>query len=87
MFLLVLTCGQHPHGMLLGPACYGHAKMEKSQRHLRQQSPAKEGFLEYGAAGLRLKGEAQPVEQRGEGKVSWEQHRHISGTREDFRMV
>lgn len=63
MFLLVLTCGQHPLGIWLGPACYGHARMEKSQGHLRQQSPGEEGFLEYRAAGLRLKGEAQPVEQ------------------------
>lgn len=63
MFLLVLTCGQHPLGIWLGPACYGHARKEKSQGHLRQQSPAKEGFLEYGAAGLRLMGEAWPVEQ------------------------
>lgn len=45
--------------------------MESSQGHLRQQDAAREGFLEEGAAELRLKGEEELAKQWEEKQACW----------------
>lgn len=77
-----------PTGTQPVPTCHEHAKMESGQRDLWQQSPARETILDEGAAEQRQEGGGARRGVRGdEGKPGRAQHRHISATRGDFRMV
>lgn len=77
-----------PTGIQPVPTCHEHAKMESGHRDLWQQSTARETILDESAAEQRQEGGGAHRGMRGdEGKQGRAQHRHISATRGDFRMV